>query len=76
MAISFEQDLNLNVIERVNYSFLDFLSDVGGLNAVITTVSMVFLSMLNYNKLNVHVVQQLYKFKPNDSRQHNSSKAH
>ena len=68
MAISFEQDLNLNVIERVNYSFLDFLSDVGGLNAVITTVSMVFLSMLNYNKLNVHVVQQLYKFNQNESR--------
>ena len=37
-AVSFYHNLDRTVIERVNYTILDVLSDVGGLTSVIASV--------------------------------------
>ena len=51
------------MIERVNYTILDVLSDVGGLSSVIATIFASVLSVTNYNSLNEHMINKLYRFK-------------
>ncbi len=51
MALGIGMNLDQTVIERSNYTILDVLSDVGGLESVIGSFIAIVLSVLNYNKL-------------------------
>ena len=62
IRISIEHTKDKAVIERVNYTFLDVLSDVGGLSSVIAMVFASILSISNYNSLNEHMINKLYRF--------------
>ena len=52
MALSIDMDLSRTVINRTNYTILDVLSDVGGLESVLASVVSFLLGALNYNNLN------------------------
>ena len=67
MAITIEHSLDRQIVERVNYTFLDVLSDVGGLTSVIASVFAILLAIVNRNILDQHMVKQLYKFKDKHS---------
>ncbi len=58
--------LDQEVIERSNYTILDVLSDVGGLESVIASAIALILSILNYNNLDSTMITQLFTF-PADS---------
>ena len=52
MALGIDMDLTRTVIERSNYTILDVLSDVGGLESVLASFVSFLLGALNYNNLN------------------------
>jgi len=62
MAIGIDMDLARTVVERTNYTILDVLSDVGGLESVFASVVSFILGALNYNNLNSQMIGQLFKF--------------
>ena len=49
MALGIDMSLDQTVVERNNYTILDVLSDVGGLESVIASAISLILSILNYN---------------------------
>jgi hypothetical protein len=62
MAIGIDCNLDRTVIERSNYTILDVLSDVGGLESVLASAIALFLSILNYNNLENSMIKQLFSF--------------
>ena len=62
MALSFEMDFSLTVVETLNYSFFDTLAEIGGLYAAVTLIIAIILSAVNYNNLDTHLISQLYSF--------------
>lgn len=48
-GISFEMELDLTVFERSRYTFLDLLSDVGGLSGMIASIFAVYMNIWNYH---------------------------
>ena len=52
----------LIVIERSNYSVLDLLGDIGGLESIVFSTVALLLSVLNYNHLDNMLASQLFKF--------------
>ena len=61
MEISIERDLDLTVISREGYTFLDFCSDLGGMQSMIITFFGLILSFWNYNFLEDFLVTRLYR---------------
>ena len=62
MALSVELNPNMQVVERVNYTFLDALADVGGLGEVLAFSFSFFLAIINYNHTQNFVASQLYTY--------------
>ena len=62
MALGIDMDLTRSVINRTNYTILDVLSDVGGLESVLASFVSFLLGALNYNNLNSQMISQLFKF--------------
>ena len=52
MALGIDMALTRTVINRTNYTILDVLSDVGGLESVLASFVSFLLGALNYNNLN------------------------
>ena len=50
-SISITCGSDLKVIERSNYSVLDLLADIGGLESMLLTLVAPLLSIINYNNL-------------------------
>ena len=50
-------------MERDGYTFLDVLSDVGGVSSAIIFVLSSIVSLLNYNHLDSYLASHLYKIK-------------
>ena len=50
-SISIQGNSDLKVIERSNYSVLDLLGDIGGLESMLFSLVALLLSVLNYNNL-------------------------
>ena len=55
-AISIEMELDLVVIERSRYTFLDLLSDVGGLSGMVASIFAVFMTFWNYQSYDYFLV--------------------
>ena len=59
MAVSFEYDPDLKVIERNLSTLLDVLADVGGLETALVTVCTVIVNFINGAKLQNFLIGSL-----------------
>ena len=56
-------DLNRIFIQREGYDVLDLLSDIGGMQGMITQLALVFLAFWNFNTFDNYLVTRLYKLR-------------
>ena len=61
MDITIEMNLNQLIIERVVYSSLDFLSDIGGVLSILVSTGAIFCAVWNYRHLENYMVSRLFK---------------
>ena len=59
--MTFEMNLDLKIVARSGYTFLDLLSDVGGIESILITGTSFFLVIVNHNYLDSYMVSRLYK---------------
>ena len=59
--LSFEVNLNLLFVNRDGYTFIDVLSDVGGINAILVSGISIFLTLWNYKHFDSYMAKHLYK---------------
>ena len=67
MELTFELNLDLAVIQRVGYTLIDLLSDIGGVQAILVTLISMFVWLCNYNNFDNHMASQLFKTHKEDS---------
>ena len=60
MGVVFEMNSDMTSINRVVYSFIDWLSDLGGLMKTMNAIFTVFFFMVKYNGLDFYMVSKLY----------------
>lgn len=51
MSVTLEMDLDLGVVERNYFTVLDFLSNIGGLNAILTSFLAIMISIWHWHGL-------------------------
>ena len=73
-GIGFQMNLDQTVVSRSVYTFLDVLSDVGGLESIIISFIATILSILNYNNFDSHLVSHLFKPRGSDERNFSAQK--
>ena len=56
MDITVEMNLNQVVIARDGYTYLDFLSDIGGMQGLLISVLALFMGIWNHNQLENYMV--------------------
>ena len=61
--ITFERDLNLQVLSRTGYTLLDLIANVGGLRAVTAFVIGQFFNYWSFNSPANYMVQRLYTYR-------------
>ena len=61
MDITFEMNLDLQIISRDGYTILDWLSDVGGIQSIIFSGLAIFIGFWNYNYLDNYMAAKLFK---------------
>lgn len=74
--VSFEMNLDLKVIARSTFSFLELLSVIGGFQASIMGIIGITLGLLDGNHLEQFMIRSLYKTKEQDKNRakHKSAK--
>ena len=74
MEITVEMNLNQREISRVGYTFLDYLSDVGGMQVLLIGAINYFLAFWNYHYFDNYLVTRLFKIeKSNKSEKRGKS---
>ena len=63
MDITFEMNLDKVTMARTGYTFLDVLSDVGGIQGMFLSFFGSVLCILNYNHFDNYLASRLYKIK-------------
>ena len=61
-AASFEMSLDMRHIERIGYTFLDLLSDIGGIQGILVSFFSVLVGLLNNTFFDDYLVSKLYKY--------------
>ena len=61
LAINYEHDLNLYVVERKVNSYFDWISAVGGVFGGLRILLRGIVGFLSYNAFSVYMVSKLYK---------------
>ena len=61
MDITVEMNLDQLVVVREGYTFLDLLSDIGGLQGILFSSVGFFIAFCNYNMLDNYMVTKLYR---------------
>ena len=61
-AVAIELDLSLNTVERSVYTYVDLLSDVGGIQGIMVSTIALIVSYTSINSFDNYLVQKLYKF--------------
>ena len=64
MEISVEMNFDQLVFARNGYTFLDYLSDIGGMTGMLMSLATIILAFWNYNMLYDSMVIRLFKLKP------------
>ena len=59
-GVTYEVNLDMTSYQRTVYSFLEWLSDLGGLSSALVIVQGVILKILMYQALDYFMVSQLY----------------
>ena len=54
-------NLDITVVSRTGYTFLDVLSDVGGLEAIVVSFMAIAIQIINHNDMDTFLVTFLYK---------------
>ena len=54
---------DLLVIQRIGYTILDLLSDIGGISSIFSTTFTIMLSVWNYLYFDSYLASKLYKLK-------------
>ena len=65
--ITVEMNLDQKVIARAGYTFLDLLSDIGGMQGVLMSGMAYLLTIWNYNYFDNYMVTRLYKMEKEDA---------
>ena len=63
MDISFEMNLDRKTLARSGYTFLDVLSDVGGIQGMFLSFFSIIVGILNYNHFENYLASRLFKVK-------------
>ena len=66
--VSFEMNMDMDLIVRVSYTFIDMLSDIGGIQSIIISTFALILSVLNHNYFDSYMAQKLYKLAANENK--------
>ena len=69
MDITVEMNLNLKTVDRTRYTFLDLLSDVGGIQGLLLTFGGLILGILNYNNFDNYLASRLFKIKDKHAKE-------
>ena len=59
--LSIEMNLDTIQYKRQGYNFLDFISDIGGMQSLLFSTFAFILGCWNYNMLENYMVSRLYK---------------
>ena len=74
LALSFEPDLTLYIVDRQVSSYFDFISAAGGLNKGLRLLLRAFVSFFSYNVYSVYMISHLYSnYKTHEIRKTPSS---
>lgn len=60
MDITIEMNLDLTVIERKGYTFLDLLSDIGGVQSILLSSFSILVGIWNYNYIDDYMASKLF----------------
>ena len=61
VAVEIQNNLGLTTLFRDGYTFLDVLSDVGGISSALISVLTTIVGFLNYNHLESYMASLLFK---------------
>ena len=61
MALAFEINLDLLFVNRDGYTFIDVLSDIGGMEAIFISGITIFLSIWSYKHFDSYMASHMYK---------------
>ena len=61
--ITVEMNFSEKLISRAGYTFLDYLSDIGGMQGLLISGVSYFVSFWNYNYFDNYMVTRLFKIK-------------
>ena len=67
IALSFEIDLDQTDIKRIEYTILDLLSDIGGIQSNLIFLFSIMLSIWNHNNFDNHLLINFFKLKSNSA---------
>lgn len=67
MDITVEMDLDLNILARENYTVLDLLSDIGGIQGILMSGFAMVLGVFNYGHFSTYMASRLFKIKKEDA---------
>ena len=71
MEITMEMNLDLAKVSRSGYTFIDVLSDIGGIQSILISTITILISIFNYNHFDDYMATRLFKAK---SKGHRSDK--
>ena len=63
MDLMLEVSLDRNIVLRENYNVLDFLGDIGGVQALLISLVQFMLVFINYGHFDQFMASKLYKIK-------------
>ena len=63
LDITIERDLNLLLVSREGYTYLDWISDIGGIQGILISAIAIILSLYNYNHIDNFMASKLYQIK-------------
>ena len=61
MDITIERSLDIQLVERIGYTVLDAVSDIGGIQGIMLSLTWGVLSFLNYRNIENFMVSKLYR---------------
>ena len=68
MELTMEMNLDLAKVSRSGYTFIDVLSDIGGIQGLLISVIVILISILNYNHFDDYMATRLFKAKPKNHK--------
>ena len=58
--LTFEMNMDMKIVQREGYNFLDVFSDVGGVSAILFSFIAFLLNIWNYRYFDSYMVSKLY----------------